>query len=209
MNRAGRILAALIAATAALLAPLALAGDLEDGIAAYLDKDYAKALELWRPLADKGVPAAQYQMGMLYAEGKGVEQNDQTAATWFLRGAERGNALAQYNLAVSYAEGLGIRKDDAEAVKWFRRAANQGMPFAQLNLGLLYATNRVEPPDNIEAVKWLELAIFAVPPGGARSDAARALKDVADKMTEEQILEARTRQRQFRAKPEALPPAAK
>jgi uncharacterized protein len=193
------IFAAMVAALGSTVP--AAAGPLEDGIAAYRENDYIKALELWRPLAEKGNPAAQYQLGTLYAEGKGVVQDDAAAATWFQRAAEQGDAAAQYNLAVSYGEGLGVKQDDAMAAKWFRRAAEQGMPYAQLNLGFLYAAKR-GVADDVEAVKWLELAIFALPPGGARSDAARTLKDVADKLTEEQLLEARVREKRFKATPE-------
>ena len=181
----------------------AAAGPLEDGLTAYRARDYDTALALWRPLADAGNAAAQYQLGTLYAEGKGVAQSDATAAQWFQRAAEQGNAAAQYNLAVSYAEGLGVPKDDAAAAKWFRAAAEQGMPYAQLNLGILYASKRGVPADDVEAVKWLELAIFALPPGGARSDAARMLKEVADRLNEEQLLEARVRERAWKDKSRA------
>jgi TPR repeat protein len=201
MKRTLSSVAAALAVAAVFSSPVR-ADALADGLTAYRDKDYAKAVELWRPLADSGSRDAQYQLGTLYAEGRGVEQSDATAAAWFKKAAEQGEQHAQYNLAVSYAEGLGVPKDDGEAAKWFRRAADQGMPFAQLNLGILYATSRGVPADNIEAVKWLELAIFALPAGGARSDAARVLKDAADKLTEEQLLEARIREKAFKAKPE-------
>src|SRR5262245_50293151 len=174
---------------AAASCPVALADELEDGLAAYRDKDYAKAFELWKPLADKGVAAAQYQLATLYAEGKGIDQNDAIAALWYQRAAEQGHAAAQYNLGASYAEGLGVKKDEAKAAEWFRRAAEQKMPFAQLNLGMLYASGHGVPKDNVEALKWIELSVMSLPPGGARSDAARALKDVADSMTQDEILE--------------------
>ncbi len=195
-------LAAVVGAIALALAQPVAAGPLEDGIDAYRQQDYEKALELWKPLAEQGNAAAQFQMGTLYAEGKGVEENDTTAAMWFARAANQGNATAQYNLAASYAEGLGVPKDDATAARWFRRAAEQGMAYAQLNLGILYTTQRGVPADYVEAVKWLELAIYALPPGGARSDAARMLKEAADKLTEEQLLEARVRVKAFKPKPE-------
>jgi uncharacterized protein len=201
MRRSSRYFAAAMAVAAAFTSIVA-AGPMEDGLAAYRDREFAKAFELWRPLAESGNRDAQYQLGTLYAEGRGVEQSDATAAAWFRKAADQGEQHAQYNLAVSYAEGLGVTKDDAEAAKWFRRAADQGMPFAQLNLGILYATKRGVAEDNIEAVKWLELAIFALPAGGARSDAARVLKDVADKLSEDQLLEARIREKAFKAKPE-------
>lgn len=188
---------------ALLWSGLLFADALEEGVEAYRAKNYAKAASLWRPLADKGVAAAQYQLGTLYAEGKGVEQNDATAAMWFERAADQGDASAQYNLGASYIEGLGVRKDEARAAEWFRRAAEQNMAYAQLNLGMLYAAGRGVRQDNIEALKWIELAVLALPPGGPRSDAARALKDVAEKMSAEEILEARGRGRAWKPKTEA------
>lgn len=201
-NPARRALAA-IALLALIAANVpAAAGALEDGLTAYHAKDYVRALQLWRPLAEQGDADAQYEVGTLYAEGKGVAASDIIAATWFQRAAEQGVAGAQYNLAVSFAEGLGVRKDDALAAKWFRRAADQGMAYAQLNLGLMYAAGRGVPKDNIESVRWLELAIFGLPPGGARSDAAKALKGAADQLSDEDLLKARTLQRAFKATPE-------
>jgi hypothetical protein len=58
------------------------------------------------------------------------------------------------------------------------------------------------PQDNIEAFKWLELAFFSLPAGGPRSDVARAMTDVAEHMTREQIAEAKQRERGWKAKPE-------
>ncbi len=74
-----RSLLGALAIAAALGAPAA-AGPLEDGDDAYHEKAYAKAAELWQPLAEKGDADAQYSVGTLYAEGKGVEQNDATAS---------------------------------------------------------------------------------------------------------------------------------
>jgi TPR repeat protein len=180
------------------LARSAAAGPIEDGMEAYQEKDYVKAIQLWRPLAETGDATAQYQIGTLYAEGKGVARDDVIAASWFRKAAEKGNANAQYDLGASYAEGLGVKKDDVEAAAWFRRAADQRMGFAQLNLGMMYAAGRGVPQDNIEALKWIELSVYSLPPGAARSDAARALKDVADKMNSEQILEAKGRARAWK-----------
>lgn len=202
MIRTRQLVAAAAIALLAAQAGYATAGPLEEGMDAYRSQQYAKAAELWQPLAEAGNATAAYQLGTLYAEGKGVGRNDKTAFDWFTRAANGGNAVAQYNLAGSYAEGIGVTRDDAAAVKWFRRAADQGMPYAQLNLGILYANGRGVPQDNVEAVKWFEIAIFSLPPGGARSDAAKMLQEAADKLTEEQLLEARVRQRAFKPKAE-------
>jgi uncharacterized protein len=189
----------IAACVVALAVGPARAGPLEDGMAAYHDQEYAKAAELWRPLAESGNAAAQYSLGTLYAEGKGVVQNDATAFTWFQKAAEQGNAMAQFNVGASYASGIGVAKSYAEAAKWFRRAADQGMPFAQLNLGLLYAAGNGVPQDNVEALKWLELALGGLPAGESAMDVARAIQDVAGKMNRDQIDEARVREADWKA----------
>ena len=198
-----RNLLGALAVAAALGATPVAAGPLEEANDAYREKAFAKAAELWRPLAEKGDAAAQYSLGTLYAEGKGVEQNDATAFLWFQRAANQGHAAAQYNVGASYAAGAGVAQSDASAAKWFQRAANQGMVFAQLNLGLLYASGTGVPQDNVEAFKWLELAFFGLPAGGPRMDVANAMKDVAAKMTRDPLIEAKQRQRAWQAKPEA------
>jgi TPR repeat protein len=76
------------------------------------------------------------------------------------------------------------------------------MAFAQLNLGLLYAAGNGVPQDDVEAYKWLELAFTGLPPGGPRMDVARAMTDVSAKMTREQLIEAKQRQRAWQVKPE-------
>jgi TPR repeat protein len=195
----------LIVAFPTLGASIAHGGPLEDGLEAYRAKDYEKAIAAWRPLAEQGMAAAQYRMGVLYAEGKGVPANDAEAALWFERAAKQGDPAAQYDLAASYAEGTGVRKDATAAAEWFRRAADQGYPMAQLNLGLMYAAGNGVAQDYVEAMKWIDLAIYALPAGGPRSDAARALGDIVGKMTAEQIQDAKGRERAWKPSPDAAP----
>jgi len=60
------------------------AGPLEDGEAAYARKDYATALELFRPLAEQGDAQAQYNLGVMYDTGEGVPQDYALAVKWYL-----------------------------------------------------------------------------------------------------------------------------
>jgi len=177
-------------------------GPLEDGLAAYQDKDYAKAIEIWRPLADSGNAAAQFRLGAMYIEGRGVERDDAEAVKWFRRAAEQGDPMAQFNLGASYAEGTGVAKDEAE------RRSGSGAPRIRHVLRAAQPRHHVRrrqgvPKDPVEAVKWLDLAIYGLPAGGARSDAARVLTSVAETMTSEQVREAKARERAWKAKPEA------
>jgi TPR repeat protein len=113
--------------------------------------------------------------------------------------------MAQYNLGASYAEGSGVRKDMATAAKWFHRAADQGVALAQLNLGLLYANGAGVAQDNVEALKWVDLAMYSLPAGGIRSEAAKAVADIAGKMNSDEIQDARSRERAWKVKAETRP----
>jgi uncharacterized protein len=56
------------------------AGQLDDAFAAYQRGDYATAMSLRRPLADQGNAAAQYNLGWMYYDGRGVPQDYAQAA---------------------------------------------------------------------------------------------------------------------------------
>ena len=56
---------------AAVLAGIAVAGPFEDADSAYKRADYATAMRLLRPLADQGHAGAQYNLGVMYGNGRG------------------------------------------------------------------------------------------------------------------------------------------
>ena len=79
-----------------------------------------------RRLADQGDATAQFNLGIMYSEGRGVLKDDAEAVEWYRLAAEQGYADAQFNLGGMYANGEGVPKDDAEALRWYRLAADQG-----------------------------------------------------------------------------------
>jgi len=101
----------------------AIAGNLEDGIGAYKENNYSRALELLHPIAEGGNVAAQGLLGRMYLRGEGVTQDYQEAAKWHRLAAEQGDAYSQYNLASSYYYGMGVGQNYQEAAKWYRLAA--------------------------------------------------------------------------------------
>ena len=130
----------------------------EDGVRAYLAKDYAAALNAWRPLANQGHAPSQFSMGLSYENGRGVERDPTQAAIWYHKAAEQGLADAQFNLGNLYLNGLGVPKNSVEAVRWFRRASEQDMPHAQVNLGYSYETGSGVAQDPVKAVHWYRRA---------------------------------------------------
>ena len=100
------IVACLIAP---FLAPVNAAADYLVGAEAYEQGDYATALREWRPFAEQGDAEAQYNLGVMYANGEGVPKDDAEALKWYRKAAEQGFAKAQLNLGVMYTNGEGVR----------------------------------------------------------------------------------------------------
>ncbi len=162
----------------------------KEGVAAYKKGDYAAAFKEFRPLAEQGNASAQYNLGVMYANGLGVPKDDREAVKWFRKSTEQGYARAQYNLGVMYDEGRGVPQDDKEAAKWYRKAAERGLARAQNNLGVMYVKGRGVPQDYVFAHKWFNIA------GANGAERAAAARDrIAEKMTPEQIEEATSRAR--------------
>ena len=108
--------------------------------------------------AEQGVAGAQFNLGVCYANGQGVEQNYTEAVKWYRKAAEQGVAGTQFNLGVCYANGQGVEQSYSEAVKWYRKAANQGYAKAQNNLGCCYYNGQGVEQSYSEAVKWYRKA---------------------------------------------------
>jgi hypothetical protein len=56
----------------------------------------------WRQAAEQGYAEAQYNLGVMYANGEGVPEDDTEAVKWYRKAAEQGLAKAQYNLGGRY-----------------------------------------------------------------------------------------------------------
>lgn len=130
------------------------------GYAAFKMGDYQKALEIWRPLAERGSTAAQLSLGAMYEQGQGIPRDYAQAAQWYERAAAAGHAAAQFNLALLYETGRGVPRDLQRAAYWFRKAAEQGDRDSAYYLGVIYATGfgkgvTADPEEAAEALKWL------------------------------------------------------
>jgi len=184
------------------------AGPVEPAEAAYAvyDKgDRVTALRRLRPLAEQGDARAQSVLGLVYYTARGNLRDDMKAAKWFRRAADQGDAAAQFRLGLMYSEGQGVPQDHAEAANWYRRAADQRYAQAQHNLGLAYAAGEGVPQDLVTANMWLNLAVAQFPASDIqhRSSAVRSRDVVANKLTQEQIAEARKLAREWQHRAQA------
>lgn len=76
--------------------------------------------------AREGDVDAQYNLGIMYYHGEGIEADHKEALFWFLKAAEQDDPDAQYNLGFMYGKGEGVEKSQEQSMQWFMRAAQQG-----------------------------------------------------------------------------------
>ena len=86
----------------------------------------AEVVKQFREDADLGYPRAQFNLGVMYANGRGVLKNNVEAVKWYRKAAEQGFVSAQFNLGVSYINGVGIPQNNVNAYMWLLLARAQG-----------------------------------------------------------------------------------
>jgi cell division septation protein DedD len=122
----------LVAAALAIAAAAPIsAQSVKAGIAAWQQANYAGAVAIWRPLAEKGDADAQFNLGQAYRLGRGVATNLSAAKTWFARAAAQNHVDAQTTLGLL----LFQNGEQAEGLKWLKQAAVKGDPRALLVYG--------------------------------------------------------------------------
>jgi len=104
--------------------------------------------------ADSGDAYAQFGLGAMYHNGKGVPKDYAKAAEWYQKAAAQGNANAQFILGLIYKNGEDVPKDAAKAVEWYQRAAVQGHADAQFELAGMYFRGEGVPQDDAKGIEW-------------------------------------------------------
>jgi localization factor PodJL len=111
-----------------------------------------------RAAALKGDATAAYEIGVRYAEGKGVPQNLDEAAKWMDRAAQAGIIPATFRLGTFYEKGLGVKKDTDLARRYYTQAAERGNAKAMHNLAVLDADGGGKGANYKSAANWFRKA---------------------------------------------------
>jgi TPR repeat protein len=131
-------------------------------------QDYAQAATWYRLAANGGDISAQFNLGVLYANGSGVAQDMSEAAKWYDLAATQGDDGAQNNLGALYANGSGVPKDNLEAYKWFALSAVHGNAMAAKNRDII--AKRLTADQLAQAKKlvqnWTPRLGLPIPPAG-------------------------------------------
>ena len=125
----------------------------------HMRRDWDAATELWTALALRGVPHAQYHLGVAYLRGRGVRQSDFAALQWLGMAAEQSHVQAQHRLGQMYRIGRGLlAADEKLALHWTRLAAQQGYAVAQYDLGNFYIDGVGVLQSHATAANWYRQA---------------------------------------------------
>ena len=99
------------------------------------DRDYKKAVELWRKAAERKHWKAIINLANAYAHGQGV-QRDTEQAVLIVEQAMKLGIPAAYDLMGTYhMEGLGVKQDASRAYAFWQLAADMGSSDAMAYLG--------------------------------------------------------------------------
>ncbi|KAK3286964.1 hypothetical protein CYMTET_5501, partial [Cymbomonas tetramitiformis] len=101
-----------------------------------------------------GSVEALYQLGGLYAEGRGVSRSAIKATKHFKMAAEGGHRSALYEYGVCLGNGEGAKQDLPGAVTCFSQAAEGGHRGAQHDLAMCYLNGIGVLKNPTAAVKW-------------------------------------------------------
>jgi len=111
-----------------------------------------------RAAALKGDPAAAYEVGVRFAEGKGIASNLDEAVKWYDRAAQAGVVLAIFRLGTLYEKGLSVKKDVEIARRYYLQAAERGNAKAMHNLAVLDADGGGSGANYKGASQWFRKA---------------------------------------------------
>jgi TPR repeat protein len=93
--------------------------------------------------AEKGNARAQYDLGLMYANGNGVPKNEKLALMWFNRAAQNNFSKSStvkkvVRTRVQAPKGL-ITKGTSQKFKFAKKAAAKGNSRAQFDLAMMYS----------------------------------------------------------------------
>jgi localization factor PodJL len=111
-----------------------------------------------RTAALHGDATAAFEVGLRYAEGKGVAVNYAEAAKWYERAAQAGVVPAMFRLGTLHEKGLGVSKDIDAARRYYMQAAERDNAKAMHNLAVLDADGGGKGANYTSAAQWFRKA---------------------------------------------------
>ena len=121
---------------------------------------------------------AQFNLGVMYEQGRGVPYSLKHACKLYTKAANKGHAEACFYIGLKYQEGakttgtkrkpgaVVIKPDIKLAIRYFRVAAEKGIVDAAVNIGVIYKHAKLleggaDGEDPRKALRWFKKAAKA------------------------------------------------
>lgn len=118
---------------------------------------YDEAFPVIKRVAEAGFAKAQYNLAVLYREGRGTPASPELYRQWMQASAAQELALALFTLGLDYDVGRGVAKDLPRALGYYERSAIAGNPLAAYNAGQIHLLGEGSiPPNRDKAIQFLE-----------------------------------------------------
>ena len=173
----------LILTTILFEAELAKANDYERAYEALAAEDYKTAVYYLSFFASNGDARSQYNIGIIYRDGLGVEKNSSAALAWFLLAAEQKHLLANYAVGLLLRDGPVDVQQPERAVYYLKEAGFLGHALAPLEIGNMYFSGNHVQKDRALAFVWWSLSAERNAPGAQANIAALTDSLSAEEMT--------------------------
>ncbi len=113
-----------------------------------------KQIDEYRKACDGRDAKGCFKLGVMYADGRGVKQDDKKAVELWKKAADQGHARAQDTLGNRYVFARGVKQDYKKAAELWKKAADQGIANAQYTLGVMYAYGEGVKQNDKKAVEF-------------------------------------------------------
>ncbi len=124
-----------------------------DGLATYIEKDYAKAFSITRPLAEAGDMFAQDLLAAMHHYGKGTEKDMAQAIHWYRQAAEQGHEQAGLELTGLLPRHQDLARDRDEVLYWLKKYKTRNNDHEYILEAVSYFDGRI-PKDAEETYRW-------------------------------------------------------
>lgn len=122
---------------------------------------FEQARTAFERLAEAGVAAAHYNLGVMQLRRESASTRPGEAVEHLERAAAGGFVTAQFALGEYYESGRYARPDLPRAMTWYQRAAESGSTDAQVAIATGYYLGRGVPHDAARALHWYREAAKA------------------------------------------------
>jgi TPR repeat protein len=118
-----------------------------------------KATECYLTASSNGDSRADYRLGMIYEDVKGVNKNLDKAIQYYEMASLKGNTDAVYRLACLYLQGYGVTQDFLKAFHYYTKASILGHEEASKALILSERYNGIRLYNNDSSVDGIQIKV--------------------------------------------------